>query len=320
MAKVSVAPMMAWTDRHCRYLLRLCAPDVCLFTEMVTSGALLYGPRQRLLRFDPSEHPVAIQLGGSEPEDLAAAARMAAEAGFDEINLNVGCPSARVQRGRFGACLMREPQLVAELFTHMQEAVDIDVSIKCRLGVDDDDSQALLQNFVGSVADAGCQRFYIHARKAILGGLSPAQNRSVPPLQPERVYALKRHFPHLDIHLNGEIRDLATAQTHLTRVDGIMIGREAYHRPLFLSELMASLHQRPATDVWTVMAAYQEYIDRELASGTRLHDMTRHCLGMFSGLPGARRFRQLLSDSERLKANDPQLVSAALACVSRRAA
>ena len=317
---ISVAPMMAWTDRHCRYLLRQFSPDVRLFTEMVTPGALLHGPRERLLRFDPAEHPVAIQLGGAEPDELARAAVIAQGAGYDEVNLNVGCPSDRVQRGRFGACLMREPELVAELVRHLRAAVDIPVTVKCRLGVDDADSQPLLEAFVTTVADAGCSTFYVHARKAILTGLSPAQNRQIPPLQPERVYALKRRFPGLRIHLNGGIRSLDDAARHLPHVDGLMIGREAYQRPVFLAELSACYHGSANVDPWQAMDAYRDHIDRELVAGTRLHDMTRHCLGLFSGAPGARRYRRLLSDSKRLKANDARLLDEALAALDRKAA
>lgn len=310
--EISVAPMMAWTDRHCRYLLRLCARTPLLFTEMVSSGALLHGPRERLLRFDTTEHPVAIQLGGSDPSELADAAEMAELAGFDEINLNVGCPSARVQRGRFGACLMHEPALVADLTQSMIERVSIPVSVKCRLGVDDADSQSLLEQFVKRVADAGVEKFYVHARKAILGGLSPAQNRKIPPLQPERVYALKQTFPDLSIHLNGGICSLPDARTHEGRVDGIMIGREAYHRPAFLSELTAFYYQEPAKQPMVVMEEYQRYMADELSQGVRLHDLTRHCLGMFSGQRGARRFRQTLSDAARLKSGDLTLVREAV--------
>ncbi len=317
---ISVAPMMAWTDRHCRYLLRQFSPQVKLFTEMVTSGALLHGPRERLLRFDPAEQPLAIQLGGAEPDDLARAAVMAQEAGYCEANLNVGCPSDRVQRGRFGACLMREPDLVAELVRSMGAAVDIPVTVKCRLGVDGADSQPLLEAFVATVADAGCKTFYVHARKAILSGLSPAQNRQVPPLQHDRVYALKRRFPGLSIHLNGGIRAVEDVARHLPQVDGVMIGREAYHRPAFLAELSTRYWDTPSVDSRQVMQAYRCHIDRELAAGTRLQDMTRHCLGLFSGLPGARRYRRLLSDSKRLKANDSSLLDDALAALERRAA
>jgi len=317
--------MMAWTDRHCRYLLRLCARDTTLFTEMISADALLHGPRERLLRFDAAEHPVVVQLGGSDPGSLAEAARMAEDAGFDEINLNVGCPSERVQRGSFGACLMLEPGLVGDLVAAMTRAVSVPVTVKCRLGVDDQDSQPLLETFVRTVAAAGCGKFYVHARKAVLGGLTPAQNRDIPPLQPERVYALKQTFPALEIHINGGIRTVATAEAHLEHVDGVMVGREAYHRPLFLAELTAaelSTSEKGAAipDVWSVMDGYRAYVDRELAAGTRLHDMTRHCLGLFSGMPGARRYRQTLSDARRLGANDPGLLDEALTWVRQRAA
>jgi len=312
--------MMAWTDRHFRYLLRLCSPDVRLFTEMVTAAALLHGPSERLLRFDPIEHPVVIQLGGSEPDDLAHAARLAEAAGYDEINLNVGCPSERVQRGSFGACLMREPGLVGELVSAMRGAVSVPVTVKCRLGVDDHDSQPLLEAFVATVAAAGCETVYVHARKAILGGLTPAQNRQIPPLEPRRVYALKSAFPDLDIHLNGGVTTVDTARTHLEHVNGVMIGREAYRRPLFVADLGAAFFGRPEPDVWTVMEGYRDYVREELEQGTRLHDLTRHCLGLFSGMPGARRYRRTLSDVRRLSANDPRLLDEALACLSERAA
>jgi tRNA-dihydrouridine synthase A len=312
--------MMAWTDRHCRYLLRLFARSPLLFTEMVSSGALIHGPRERLLRFDRAEQPVAIQLGGSDPAEMSDAAAMAEAAGYIEINLNVGCPSARVQRGRFGACLMYEPALVAQLVRAMSDRVGIPVTVKCRLGVDDADTQPLLEAFVAEVADAGCRKFYIHARKAILGGLSPAQNRKIPPLQPERVYALKQRFPELEIHLNGGICTVEDAAIHLPHVDGIMIGREAYHRPAFLSELAALYEQEHPVETFDVMRQFQHYIEREVAAGTRLHDMTRHCLGMFSGQRGARRFRQILSDTNRLRTNDPTLLEEAVSCIESQAA
>jgi tRNA-dihydrouridine synthase A len=319
-SKISVAPMMAWTDRHCRYLLRQFTSSALLFTEMVSSGALIHGPRERLLRFDATEQPLAIQLGGSDPAEMADAARMAEDAGYIEINLNVGCPSARVQRGRFGACLMYEPTLVAQLVQAMRDQVSIPVTVKCRLGVDDADTQPLLEAFIERVADAGCQIFYIHARKAILGGLSPAQNRQIPPLQPERVYALKQRFPELAIHLNGGICSLEDAAAHIPHVDGIMIGREAYHRPAFLSELASHYQHEQTADSLEVMHRFQTYIEREVAAGTRLHDMTRHCLGMFSGQRGARRFRQMLSDTNRLRTNDPSLLQEAVSCIDIKAA
>lgn len=317
---VSVAPMMAWTDRHCRYLLRLASRRAKLFTEMITTGALLNGPAERLLRFDPAEHPVAIQLGGSEPDAMAQAARMAQAAGYDEINLNVGCPSPRVQRGAFGACLMREPGLVAELVAAAREACDVPVTVKCRLGVDDEDSQPLLEAFVGAVAAGGCSTFYVHARKALLNGLSPAQNRQIPPLQHERVYALKQRFPGLGIIINGGITDVNAAVTHLEHVDGVMIGRQAYQQPLFMNLLGHRLFGEPLADPFDVMSAYTTYMAAELERGTRLADMTRHCLGIFAGQPGARHFRRLLSDHRRLSAGELCLVSEALSHIQREAA
>jgi len=312
--------MMAWTDRHCRYLHRLCAPHALLFTEMVTSSALLHGPAERLLRHNGAEHPVALQLGGSEPAELAEAARLGAEAGFDEINLNVGCPSPRVKRGAFGACLMKEPQRVADAVAAMAAAVDLPVTVKCRLGVDDADSDPLLDSFVDRVADAGCRTLYIHARKAWLHGLSPAQNRDLPPLQYERVYRQKARRPELEVIINGGLRDADAAVAQLDRVDGVMLGRAAYQHPLLVGELDATLFQSTTRDATSVMAAYLDYIEEQLGAGTRLHDMTRHVLGLFHGVPGARRFRQLLSDAQRLRANDADLVREALAALQPRAA
>jgi len=312
--------MMAWTDRHCRYLLRLCAAKPLLFTEMVTTGALLHGPSNRLLAHDPVEHPVALQLGGSEPGPMSEAARMAAEHGFDEINLNVGCPSPRVQRGRFGACLMREPALVADLVDAIRNAVRVPVSVKCRLGVDEHDTQPLLERFIDTLASAGCERFYVHARKALLNGISPAQNRQIPPLQYERVYELKSRFPDLVIILNGGIDDLEAALQHLDHVDGLMVGRQAYHQPLFINALAGCMYGEPAVNAFDVMERYTAYMAAELSRGTRLHDMTRHCLGLFSGLPGARQYRRLLSDQKRLKTNDLSLVYEALEGVQDEAA
>jgi len=312
--------MMAWTDRHCRYLLRLISPRPKLFTEMITTGALLNGPSERLLRFDLTEHPVAIQLGGSEPDAMAAAALLASEAGYDEININVGCPSPRVQRGAFGACLMREPALVADLVSAMTKTVSVPVTVKCRLGVDDDDSQALLEAFVQSAADAGCAIFYVHARKALLNGLSPAQNRQIPPLQYDRVYALKQRFPEVTIVVNGGITEIDGAIAHLDHVDGVMIGRQAYHNPLFMNAIAHRLFGDRVAGAFEVMAAYTDYMARELAGGTRLADMTRHCLGLFAGMPGARHFRRLLSDQRRLASGELSIVSEALSHIEREAA
>lgn len=326
--------MMAWTDRHCRYLHRLAAPNALLFTEMVTSGALLNGPAERLLAFDSSEHPVAIQLGGSDPDELARAAAMAAEAGFDEINLNVGCPSPRVKQGRFGASLMREPELVGACVAAMQAVVDVPVTVKTRLGVDDDDSEAFLHRFVDIVAGAGCGVFYVHARKALLNGLSPAENRTIPPLHYERAYGVKARWPELEVILNGGIREMAELDAHLAQVDGVMIGRAAYQAPVVLGEMDRYVFARSGAESRSVdrsysasaeiMARYRAYMARELAAGTRLQDMTRHALGLFAGEPGARRFRRILSDAERLKAGDLGVVDEALAALEdagqRRAA
>jgi tRNA-dihydrouridine synthase A len=318
--RLCVAPMMAWTDRHCRYLHRLAAPNALLFTEMITANALLHGPTERLLRFDPMEHPVAIQLGGSDPDDLAAAARLAADAGYDEINLNVGCPSPRVSKGSFGACLMLEPELVRDCIAAMRDAVRLPVTIKCRLGVDDADSDPLLDRFIEITAAGGCTVYYIHARKALLKGLTPAQNRAVPPLQYERAYRLRERFPDFRFILNGGIGDCDAVRTHLGHLDGVMIGRTAYHDPGRLSELHAAIYGGTPIDAWPLMRGYLEHVHRELARGTPLHDMTRHALGVFAGVPGARRYRRILSDARRLKANDPDLLPEALAALSAVAA
>lgn len=317
--RLCVAPMMAWTDRHCRYLHRLAAPHALLFTEMVTSGALRHGPVERLLRFHPDEHPVALQLGGSDPAELADAAAAGAEAGFDEINLNVGCPSPRVRQGRFGACLMREPALVADCVRRMAAAARVPTTVKCRLGVDGDDSEAFLERFVGEVAAAGCGTFYVHARKALLNGLSPAENRTVPPLDYERVYRLKARHPELEIVINGGIARVDELTGHLAAVDGVMIGRAAYQQPMTLAAMDRHVFGAGAVDApadpMEVLVGYRSYIARELDAGTRLADMTRHCLGLFAGRPGARRFRRLLSDARRLKANDPALLDEAMAAL-----
>ena len=312
--------MMAWTDRHCRYLHRLFTPNALLFTEMVTTGALLHGQQWHLLDYNPAEHPLALQLGGSEPDALAACARQAAQLGYNEVNLNVGCPSERVQKGAFGACLMREPELVASCVEAMCSAADIPITVKCRLGVDDDDSDELLLNFIDTVSAGGCQRFYVHARKAILAGLSPAQNRSIPPLQPERVERVKLIRPELQIIINGGIDNTPTAKEHLQWADGVMIGRAAYHNPMWLSELddylfSDDLNNQRATQAINVLTAYRKYIEAQLALGEPLHAMTRHMLSVCNGQRGARRFRQLLSDNKRLKENDISLLDEALAQV-----
>jgi tRNA-dihydrouridine synthase A len=318
--KLCVAPMMAWTDRHCRYLLRLFSPNATLFTEMITTGALTHGPRDRLLRFHSLEQPLVIQLGGSDPRALAKAAWLAEHAGYDEINLNVGCPSPRVKRGRFGACLMREPDLVATCVGAMKATSRLPITVKCRLGVDDHDSDELLAHFVRTLTDAGCDALYLHARRAILDGLSPAQNRDVPPLQPDRVYRLKSLFADLPVILNGGVTDVETAQVHLRHTDGVMVGRAAYNDPMFLARLDKALFASTLVDPWNVMDHYLVYMQAELDLGTRLHDMTRHLLAMFKGFPGARQYRRLLSDAARLRNNDLGVVHEAIASISAHAA
>jgi tRNA-dihydrouridine synthase A len=294
--RLCVAPMMEWTDRHCRYFLRLISPHALLYTEMVTTGALLHGDRERFLNFDPAEHPVALQLGGSDPAALAQCARYGYGQGYDEINLNCGCPSDRVQDGRFGACLMAEPQLVAECVAAMRAAVPIPVTVKTRLGIDDLDHDEHLHRFIGTVAQAGCEVFILHARKAWLSGLSPKENREVPPLQYERVYALKRAFPSLTIVINGGVTSAAAARDHLSFVDGVMIGREAYHNPYMLAEMERALFDSESPSRQAVVEDFARYMERELDAGVPMRAMTRHVLGLFNGLPGARRWRRELSE------------------------
>ena len=313
MNRLSVAPMMDWTDRHCRYFHRLLAPHARLYTEMVTSAALVHGDRQRLLGFDDAEHPVALQLGGSDPQELAQAARIGADFGYDEINLNVGCPSDRVQSGRFGACLMHEPALVADCFTSMREAVTIPVTIKCRLGVDEQDEYADLQHFIETVAARGCGVFIVHARKAWLKGLSPKENREVPPLNYQRVYQLKRDFPALTILINGGIQSLAEVRTHLVHTDGVMLGRTAYHEPYRLAELEHALFGTPLPDRMALIRQMREYTERHLAEGGKLNHISRHLLGLFQGLPGARGWRRHLSENAHRDNADWGVVERALA-------
>jgi len=298
---LAVAPMMDWTDRHCRYFHRLLSPHVRLYTEMVTAPAVVHGDRERLLGFDVAEHAVALQLGGSEPNELAQAARIAAEFGYDEINLNVGCPSDRVQSGAFGACLMREPALVADCVAAMRAAVagfdkSVPVTVKCRIGVDEQDEYAALQHFVETVRTAGCTVFIVHARKAWLKGLSPKENREVPPLNYERVYQLKSEFPELTIVINGGIAAVDEVRTHLAQVDGAMLGRTAYHEPYRLAELETALYGTPLADRDEVLLRLRPYVEAHLARGDRLQHISRHILGLYQGLPGARAFRRTLSE------------------------
>jgi tRNA-dihydrouridine synthase A len=292
-----VAPMLDWTDRHCRYFHRLLSRKARLYSEMLTTGAVIHGDRARLLDFDPSEQPLALQLGGSDPKELAQAARIGQSFGYSEINLNLGCPSDRVQAGRFGACLMLEPQLVAEAIKAMRDAVEIEVTVKHRLGVDEQDSEQQLQDFVDSLADAGCRTFIVHARKAWLQGLSPKENREVPPLDYERVKRLKVAFPKLNIIINGGIQNLDEAGPLLESLDGVMLGRAAYHNPWLLAEVDGRLFGEPDPfkQRHEVMAAMLPYLQRHLANGGRLNQVLRHILGLYLGQPGARRWRQALA-------------------------
>ncbi len=295
--RLSVAPMLDRTDRHCRYFLRLISRRTLLYTEMVTTGALLHGDRDRLLGLDPAEHPVALQLGGSDPKELAACAHMAEQAGFDEINMNLGCPSDRVQSGRFGACLMAEPGLVADCIAAMQEAVSVPVTVKTRIGIDERDGYRELRDLVGALAAAGCDAVVVHARKAWLKGLSPKENREIPPLRYEVVQRLKGDFPKLPVVINGGVTTLAQARSLLRGLDGVMIGRAAYHNPWLLAtaDLEIFGDYRPPPSRRQVLAAYIAYLERKLAAGVPLHAMTRHILGLFRDRPGARRWRQAIS-------------------------
>lgn len=308
-----VAPMLDWTDRHCRFFHRLLAPDALLYTEMVTTGALIHGDRKRHLAFSSEEHPLALQLGGSDPADLSACAKMAQEAGYDEVNLNVGCPSDRVQKGRFGACLMLEPALVRDCVVAMQDAVDIPVTVKSRLGVDDHDSYAFFSDFIGTVAESGCRTFIVHARKAWLTGLSPKQNRDVPPLHYDRVLSLKKEHPELEVILNGGITTVEQVRSHLERFDGVMLGRAAYHDPWMLARLQGELFDRQGvSDREQAVHAMSDYLEREVASGTPVKKVSRHILGLFQGMPGAKRWRRYISENAHLDQANARLLEEAL--------
>jgi tRNA-dihydrouridine synthase A len=295
---VAVAPMMDWTDRHCRFFMRLLSPSVRLYTEMVTAQALKHGDSASLLKFDPSEHPVALQVGGSDPAMMADAAAQGEAAGYDEVNINVGCPSDRVRSGQFGACLMGTPDVVADCVRAMRATVDIPVTIKSRIGIDDQDDYDFLRRFVDVNIAAGCDTFIVHARKAILDGLSPKENRTIPPLIYDRVYRLKADYPSLTIVLNGGVTTVDEVGTHLDRVDGVMIGRQAYHQPWLLTEIERSLGNGNAPrSRHEVIERMLPYIERELASGAFLKHITRHMLGLFAGQPGARAWRRYLSEN-----------------------
>lgn len=297
--RFSIAPMMDCTDRHERYFLRLISQHVLLYTEMVTTGAIVHGDRERLLGFDPFEHPVALQLGGSNPEELAVCAKLGQEWGYDEINLNVGCPSDRVQSGRFGACLMGEPELVRDCVAAMRAAVAIPITVKTRIGIDDRDSYEDLVDFVEIVSESGCNTFAFHARKAWLQGLSPKKNREVPPLRYDLVYQVKEDLPDLEVIINGGITSLDLAAEHLEHVDGVMVGREAYSNPYFLADVDRRFfdNEYPMLSRHEILTAFLSYVSDQLQRGTRLHQMSRHLIGLFVGMPGARAWRRYLSEN-----------------------
>lgn len=300
--RLSVAPMMDWTDPDCRFLLRLLSRHTLLYTEMVTTGALIHGDRARFLAYDQREHPVALQLGGSDPDELSLCAKMGEDAGYDEINLNVGCPSDRVQSGRFGACLMAEPELVAEGVAAMRAAVRIPVTVKTRLGIDEYDSYEFLTGFIDKVSAAGCEIFILHARNAWLQGLSPKENRHIPPLNYERVYQVKKDYPHLHIDINGGIQTLEEVRQHLDHVDGVMMGRAIYHNPYLLAEADRVVFgkEQQVVSRHEVVEAMLPYIEQRMKEGRPLKSMTRHLLGLFQGQPGGRRWRRHLSENAHL--------------------
>jgi len=318
--RLCVAPMMDWTDRHCRYFHRLLAPTALLYTEMVTTGAIVHGDRDRLIGYNEEEHPLALQLGGSDPEDLARCARIAQQRGYDEVNLNVGCPSDRVQKGRFGACLMLEPGLVSQCLSAMQDSVDIPVTVKTRLGVDDHDSYAWFSDFIGQVAQSRCRTFIIHARKAWLSGLSPRQNREVPDLMYDRVYHLKKERPELEVILNGGIATQSDVEHHLERLDGVMLGRAAYQTPWVLRQITKSMQgsdsasmvndetERDERERDEVIDSMTAYLKRQAELGVPVKHISRHVLGLFQGLPGARRWRRFISENAHLDSSNTRLL------------
>lgn len=324
--RLAVAPMLDWTDRFYRHFARLISRHTWLYTEMVTTGALIHGDRSRFLRFDPLESPLALQLGGSDPEALARCARLAGQWGYDEVNLNVGCPSERVQNGAFGACLMAEPALVADCLKAMREAVGIPVTVKHRIGIDQEERYEALRDFVGEVSErSGCKVFIVHARNAILKGLSPKENREIPPLKYPYVYRLKQDFPALEILINGGLATWPDIEAQLEQVDGAMVGREAYHNPWLLAEADRRLYGdgHPLPSRAGVIAALMPFVEREVSAGVPLQHIARHLLGLYHGQPGARGWRRMLSDATLLRANDPGLLMRAVERVEaegRRAA
>jgi tRNA-dihydrouridine synthase A len=319
--RFAIAPMMDWTDRHCRVFHRRMTRHARLYTEMLTTGAIIHGDRKRLLGFDASEHPVALQLGGSDPQDLATATKIGEDFGYDEINLNVGCPSDRVKDGRFGACLMAEPVLVAECVDAMKRAVGIPVTVKCRIGIDDQDPEIALDALARGVVAAGADALIVHARKAWLNGLSPKENRDIPPLDYDRVYRLKASMPDVPIIINGGIASLDEAKQHLLHVDGVMLGRAAYQEPWRLLAVDPELFGKaaPHATMKDVFEAVMPYIEDQLAQGTRLHSITRHFVGAFHGVPGARAFRRHLAENGVKPGAGANVLRDAIALVEDRA-
>lgn len=322
--RFSTAPMMDWSDRHCRMFWRQLSKETLLYTEMVTTGAVLHGNTARFLQYSEEEHPIALQLGGSDPVALAQCAKLAEQYGYDEVNLNVGCPSDRVQNNKIGACLMAEPDLVADCIKAMQDACDIDVTVKHRIGIDDLDSYEHMTHFVDTVANTGCSTFIVHARKAILQGLSPKENREIPPLRYELVYQLKKDFPNLEIIINGGIKTHAQCDEHLQHVDGVMLGREAYHNPWVLADVDSLYFNRRSTQSdeselskrVAALRGFFPYIEQQLSQGVYLHHMSRHTLGLFHGLPGARLYRRQLSENATAKNAGLEVLEQALALLS----
>ncbi|MEZ9287319.1 tRNA dihydrouridine(20/20a) synthase DusA [Vibrio lentus] len=317
--RLSVAPMLDWTDRHCRYFHRLLSQQTLLYTEMVTTGAILHG-KSDFLEYNEQEHPLALQLGGSNPVDLAACAKLAGERGYDEVNLNVGCPSDRVQNGRFGACLMAEPELVADCVSAMKEVTDVPITVKTRIGIDDQDSYEFLTKFVSTVSEkGGCEQFTIHARKAWLSGLSPKENREIPPLDYDRAYQIKKDFSDLVIAVNGGITTLEQTKEHLQHLDGVMIGREAYHSPFILAEVDQQIFglDTPIKKRSQVVEEMYPYIERELSNGASLGHISRHMLGLFQSMPGARQWRRYISENAHKKGAGIEVVQTALAKIPK---
>lgn len=314
-----VAPMLDWTDRYCRYFLRLLSKHSVLYTEMITTGALLHGDHHRLLKHDPLEYPLALQLGGNNPEQLARCAKLAESFGYTEINLNCGCPSNKVQQGHFGACLMNQPLLVADCVSAMCSAADIPVTVKHRIGVDREINYNKLLDFVGTIAEAGCQTFIVHARMAWLDGISPKQNRTLPPLEYSQVSQLKNDLPDLEFILNGGITSLTEAQHHLDLVDGVMVGREAYKNPFILAEVDSRIYAQQEVQLsrFEVLEGLIPFVDKELAAGIRLHQISRHILGLYHGQPGGRRFRQHISSQSALPGANTQVLHEALVMMQR---